>query len=243
MQVSPRLFDPNTAEINQKLGLTASVESNHAGAEDATNNTKKKGCCAGCKNVNINNLLNILGYVLSLVTSYLGGVAGWFGGVSNAELSSKYQTLITPSAAYFGYIWAIIFLFEGFFAVAQLLPRFKDQPLVEKGIGWVYFMACCAQSAWAITFGYEMMISAFVAMFALLVTLLLILTRQWNVIAKEDKKKNTTSKLGESSDAMEEVTEDLTARPPRLPYWVLRFPFAVHAGWIGEYLLINLFHA
>ena len=96
----------------------------------------------------INNALNLLGYLLALSTSYLGGVAGWFGGKSNLELSSQYQTLLTPAASYFGYIWAAIFLFEGFFAVAQLLPKFKRQPLVQRGIGQVYFLACCAQSAW-----------------------------------------------------------------------------------------------
>ncbi|KAL7529840.1 hypothetical protein ACHAXR_003188, partial [Thalassiosira sp. AJA248-18] len=181
--------------------------------------------------VNINNLLNILGYLLSLVTSYLGGVAGWFGGVSNVELSSKYQTLITPSAAYFGYIWPVIFLTEGIFAVAQLLPKYREQPLVQKGLGSVYFMACAAQTAWTIAFGYEMMISALVAMFALLVFLLLILRRQWAVVGEEEKKTSTSVRLGETE--LEEAEEDLAAKPPRLPYWLLRFPFPVHAAWIA----------
>lgn len=185
----------------------------------------------GGSKANITNLLTILGYFLSLGTSYLGGVAGWFGGVSNAELSSRYQTLITPSAAYFGYIWAVIFLSEGFFAVAQLLPKYREHPLVQGGVGSVYCLACIAQTAWAITFGYEIMIAAFVAMFLLLVALLTILKRQWDVVAEEERKTSASMSLGETT--LEEMDNDMTARFPRVPYWLLRFPFAVHAGWIA----------
>lgn len=177
------------------------------------------------------NLLNLLGYLLALTASYLGGVGGWFGGISNSELNSKYQTLITPSAAYFGYIWATIFIFQGFFAVAQLLPKFRGEPLVQKGVGYVYFLACSAQTAWTITFGYEMMTAALVAIVVLLMTLLTILNRQWKVVIEEKRKSATSATLGET--AVEELKYDSTASPPRLPYWLLRFPFAVYAGWIA----------
>ncbi len=33
-------------------------------------------------------------------------------------------------------------------------------------------------------------------------------------------------------DTEEDVAQDIAARPPRLAYWLLRFPFAAHAGWI-----------
>lgn len=195
-------------------------------ATPAGSSSRTKGSKA-----NTNNLLNLLGYLLALTASYLGGVAGWFGGISNSELSSKYQTLITPSAAYFGYIWATIFIFQGFFAVAQLLPKYREEPLVQKGVGSVYFLACSAQTAWTITFGYQMMTAAFVAMVALLVALLTILNRQWKVVVEEKKKTVTSASLGETT--VEELQNDSTASPPRLSYWLLRFPFAVHAGWIA----------
>ena len=208
------------------------VEEDYATSETgaAMNKPNEKSNTRNTK-VGTNNLLNIIGYLVYLVTSYLGGVAGWFGGVSNAELSAQYQTLITPNASYFVYIWGVIFLFEGFFAVAQLLPRFREQPLVQGGIGIWFFLACAAQTAWTITFGYELMIYAFVAMFALLVALLNILRKQWNVVSEEEKKTNTAVRLGEIY--IEEAQNDNTAKPPRLGYWLLRFPFAVHAGWIS----------
>jgi hypothetical protein len=181
--------------------------------------------------LNVYNLTNLIGYLISLGTSYLGGVAGWFGGMSNAELSSKYQTLITPSATYFGYIWAIIFLFEGFFAVAQLLPKFRGHVLIQDGVGPIFCLACVAQTTWAIFFGYELMMAAFLAMLALFVFLLAILRRQWAVITDEEEKMRAMLSTGEIES--EGDVEDFTARPPRLAYWLMRFPFAAHAGWIA----------
>mmetsp|Transcript_8793 Transcript_8793/g.19042 ORF Transcript_8793/g.19042 Transcript_8793/m.19042 type:complete len:350 (+) Transcript_8793:78-1127(+) len=180
---------------------------------------------------NVNNLLNIVGYLLSLVTSYLGGVAGWFGGVPNSEISSKYQTLVTPSSAYFGYIWALIFISQGIFAVAQLLPKYREQPLVQNGLGSIYFLACSAQTAWAITFGYAIMPAAFVAMCVLCAALLNILKRQWDVVFEEENKIATAIRRGDTTE--EELVENSAAPPPSLAYWLLRFPFAVHAGWIA----------
>lgn len=180
---------------------------------------------------NLNNLLNILGYILSLATTYVGGVAGWFGGMPNSELSSTYQTLLTPKASFFGYIWAVIFLTEGFWALAQLLPRYRAQPLVQQGVGSIFFLAVIAQTVWTITFGFELMIPACISMFALLISLLVIVNRQWAVVQAEIKKKSTIMSLAETT--VEEREEDLAAQPPRLSYWLLRFPFAIHAGWIA----------
>ena len=190
---------------------------------------------------NINNALNVLGYVLSLTTSYLGGVAGWFGGASNAELSSKYQTLITPASVYFGYIWGLIFLFQGFFAAAQVLPKYRDHPLVQKGINVFYFIACIAQASWTVCFGYELMIPAFASMVVLLLSLLTILRMQWSVTLEIERKlRRDTATVPGSIASNEADDEELLAQCPRLPYWLLRFPFAVHAGWITPATLLML---
>jgi len=211
------------------MAKVVTVVSPKADQADRTQSYAKTNARAGSK-FNINNALNIIGYISSLATSYLGAIGGWFGGISNAELSSKYQTLITPNAKYFG-IWAAIFLFQGFFVVAQLLPKYRGHPLVQRGVGPVYFFACLAQTAWTITFGYQIMEAAFVSMVVLFLTLLYLLNRQWKVVAEEEKKTRTAIRLGETTE--EEAVEDLTARPPRLSYWLLRFPFAIHSGWIA----------
>ena len=178
---------------------------------------------------NIVNALNLVGFFLSLSASYLGGIAGWFGGNTNDELNSKYKTLITPSDAYYGYIWALIFLFEGFFAVAQLLPAYRRHPLVQRGVGPLFIVACVTQTIWQIFFGYELLLAAATSLFALMVSLLLILSRQYSVIHDEERKRIALIDSGEIS---EEEAVDLTARPPTLSYWLLRFSFALHAGWV-----------
>jgi hypothetical protein len=178
---------------------------------------------------NLNNALNIAGFFLSLSASYLAGVGGWFGGYTNAELNSKYQTLITPSAWYHGYIWALIFLSEGFFAVTQLLPLYRAHPLVQRGIGPIFFLACVAQTAWQIFFGFELLLAASVAIFGLFLSLLAILMRQYTVINDEQHKRITSIEAGE---VVADKAADFTARPSTLSYWLLRFAFALHAGWV-----------
>eukprot|EP00970_Alexandrium_tamarense_P012619 scaffold3010_cov198-Alexandrium_tamarense.AAC.3 len=212
--------------------MSTSTTSQPRNADASTKSASADGRSSRCNSNRIINTLNIFGYLFNLATAYLGGVAGWFGGVSNQELSDKYQTLITPAAIYFGYIWGLIFLFQGFFAAAQILPRFRDHPLVQRGIGYWYFMTCLAQSAWTICFGYEMFITAFVAMAALLLTLLTILNLQWRSIDQEERKKKSDRFLV-ANNAISLDDDDFTASFPSLAYWLLRFPFAIHAGWIA----------
>lgn len=224
--------DPTPLQVEEDYGTTAAIISARQAPTpiDRDNASSTKASVLDT-HANINNFLNILGYIINLVTSYLGGVAGWFGGVTNAELSSKYQTLITPAASCFVYIWGVIFLFEGFFAVGQLLPKYREQPLVQEGVAHWYFLACAAQSAWTILFGYQFMSAAFVSMVALFVCLIVILKLQWAVVADQEKKTSSAVSLGETT--MAEQQNDLTAKPPTVSYWLLRFPFAVHAGWIS----------
>lgn len=211
------MTDDSSADIEKPL---APVEKTAPVDDPTTSETAK---------ANLINALNLVGFFLSLSASYLGGIAGWFGGNTNDELNSKYTTLITPSDAYYRYIWALIFLFEGFFAVAQLLPAYRRHPLVQGGVGPLFIVACVMQTIWQIFFGYELLLAAAMSLFALTVSLLLILGRQYSVIHDEERKRIASIDSGEIS---EEESMDLTARPPTLSYWLLRFSFALHAGWV-----------
>lgn len=178
------------------------------------------------------NIANLLGYALNISVTYFGGVAGVFG-KTTAELSYQYQTLITPSATYFGYIWGLIFLSEGFFVAAQLLPKYKDHPLVQR-VGIWYFFTCVAQAGWTVSFGYEFMITAFVAIVAILLCLMTILNKQWRVIDEHERKDADPWLLANNAvSVFDEDKKENMATPPSCAYWLLRFPFAVHAGWIA----------
>jgi hypothetical protein len=179
------------------------------------------------------NIANLVGYAVNISTSYFGGVAGVFG-KSNVELSYQYQTLITPSASYFGYIWGLIFLSQGFFVAAQLLPKYKDHILVQR-VGFWYFFTCVAQSGWTLSFGFEFMATAFVAMVTILLCLMTIINRQWGAIDEHERSKETDPWLlaNNAVSIFEEEKRENLAPPPSFVYWLLRFPFAVHIGWIA----------
>jgi hypothetical protein len=132
------------------------------------------------------------------------------------------------------YIWGTIFLFEGFFAITQLLPTYRHHLLVQKGIGPFFFLTCISQCIWQILLGYELLFAASIAVIGLFLSLLTIMIRQYNTINDEEKRRivlmNTGEKIDPDNTTM--VVVDYSARSPSLAYWLLRFPFALHAGWV-----------
>jgi len=232
----PPLSSPKTetASIIATNTIPSDSKSSTKSKSSSKSSSKKKKRKKSGPNLNLLNFFNLLGYLTSLLTSYLGANSGCFGGSSTAEISLKYQTLITPSATYVKYIWPLIFLFEGLFAVSQLLPHYRHHILVQEGIGSIFFLACVAQMTWSITFGYELMMASFLSMTALFLFLMTILRRQWTIVAEEMDKIQTLIAAGDIENEKDVAPhEDKTARPPRPAYWLLRFPFAVHAGWIS----------
>ena len=171
--------------------------------------------------------LNTVGYSVSLVVSYLAGLAGWFsGGVPNNEIAAAYQTLITPNTTLVSYTWGVIFLLEGFFVIFQLFRSYREDPLV-RGISYQYFSACLMQAIWGVTFGLEKMVYASIAMSVMLFFLLWVVKAQWSVV---DKQRRTIerSAMGHAieKDAIR-TAKDSEARHP-----LLRLPFSIHAAWI-----------
>merc|ERR1711966_444872 len=136
---------------------------------------------------------------------------GWLGTPNNGELSRKYQTLVTPNSSAFS-IWAVIFLFQGAFAVAQLLPRFRAQAMVLQGTSYWYCVVSALQIGWTIAFAYEVIALSLVFMLLLWSSLIALLYTQYY------------------------ATSDGTL----WEFWLLRFPFSVHAGWITAASALNV---
>jgi translocator protein len=157
------------------------------------------------------NILNVLAYIANAVVTYGIGVAGLGGTPTNAELSQKYQTLVTPIGAVFS-IWAIIFISQFIFAIAQLLGPYRQDPLVTKGVGRYYIGACLAQVGWTLAFTYEVIWLSLIFMLSILFFLVSIVVTQYK-------------------------TQEKTAN---LDYWLLKFPFAIHCGWIIAASFVNL---
>ena len=162
--------------------------------------------------LNFKNYLNLIAYILNITLVYGVGNAGWLGTPDNGELSRKYQTIVTPASMAFS-IWAVIFLAQGAWAVLQLLPRFRAHPMVQDdGVWYWYSSMTVMQIGWLIAALCELVPLSLALMLAILGSLNAILYSQY--YAKSD---------GSLSE-----------------FWALRFPFAVHAGWITAATALNV---
>ena len=155
------------------------------------------------------NYANVLAFLLNCAITF--GADTVLQLPNNAILSLKYQTLITPAPYAFA-IWGIIFTSQLVWTLAQFwVPRYRTNDLVVKGVGYNYVYVCVAQSMWTFCFGYERMMLSLIAMLAILLPLVRIVTKMRTM---------TTTTLGQ--------------------YWLFQFPFELHAGWIMAATLVNV---
>lgn len=111
----------------------------------------------------------VLGLVFILVMNYLSNTIP-FGGMTNADVSAAYPTLITPAGYAFA-IWGLIYLTLSVFAVFQLL---KGRNTRFYNLIWPYFMVnALANGLWLLAFQNEMLGASVVIMAVLLITLIM----------------------------------------------------------------------
>lgn len=157
------------------------------------------------------NVLNVLGFVLNLVFTYGFGTAGWAQRPTNAELSQKYATLITPGPTAFA-IWSVIFFVQALWVVWQCVrPSQRHHMAVVQAVGYRYAVVCVLQVAWTLSFTWEVEWLALVWMLMLLTTLWWILFRIHYQVEKKWK-----------------------------GYFVWQFPFSLHGGWILVASVVNI---
>jgi hypothetical protein len=120
---------------------------------------------------NTYNLCNFLAYIVNVFVTFAIGTFGLFGQPNNSELSDKYQTIVTPFGTSFS-IWGLIFIWQAFWVVWQLLPTQRNSEGVLRA--WYYYpLMTFFQAGWTISFSYEAMWIAAVCMYAILLTLIL----------------------------------------------------------------------
>jgi len=159
------------------------------------------------------NILNAVAYVANI--GLVMGVPSLFNLPDNAELSDKYQTIVTPAGWAFA-IWGVIFTFQAIWATLQLvLPNFRVNPLVLEGVGWRYIAVCAVQVGWTFSFALEQMVMSMFWMLAILYFLFRIYQEQNKVLEE----------FGHESFSAN--------------FWLLRFPFTLHLGWIVAATLVN----
>ncbi|KAL9180582.1 hypothetical protein ACHAXT_011035 [Thalassiosira profunda] len=155
--------------------------------------------------------INLVSYVANITLVYGVGNAGWLGTPDNGELSDKYQSLVTPNSGAF-LIWAVIFLAQGLFALLQFLPRFRASPMLLKGVNYWYPVVAATQIGWTFAFAYEVIWLSLTFMLLIWASLIGLLYAQY---------------FTESDTSIWE-------------FWALRFPFAIHAGWITAASALNV---
>lgn len=114
------------------------------------------------------NWCNLIAYSVNCGVTYTS-LTGIFG-ETNGDLSQKYQTLVTPAGFAFS-IWGPIFVGEGVFTVAQLLPRVRTSEVVQAVTPW-WVAACLFQVLWTICFAQEVIPLSLACMLAILLSLL-----------------------------------------------------------------------
>lgn len=153
------------------------------------------------------NIANAVAYVFNTGATYLLGISGLFP--TNAELSEKYQSIVTPAAYAFA-IWSIIFLSQLIWTVCQLLPAYRTRDAVIDGVGYKYVFVCISQALWSLAFSLEEISLSLLAMVSILIPLVWIVARS------------------------KQVPVETTGL-----YFLLEFPFEIHAGWIWAATLVN----
>jgi len=128
----------------------------------------------------------------------------------NGTISEQYQTIITPTGFTFA-IWGIIFVSQLIFTIVQMLPQYRAEDIVQSGVGTMYFHACIAQSVWTFVFGYKIFWLSTVVMFMILASL-------WSIVVQQGE-------IGPVSVGY---------------FWLFKFPFEIHCGWIFAAFLLNV---
>jgi hypothetical protein len=118
---------------------------------------------------------------------------------------------VTPKGTAFS-IWGVIFLMQAVYCILQLLPRFRGKAMVQNGVGYYYILTCIFQVCWTLAFAYEVIWLSLIFMFLIWGSLITLLYSQYFV---------------ESEGTLVE-------------FWLLRFPFAIHCGWLTAASALNV---
>ena len=182
------------------------------------------------------NVVNAVAYLVNVIVVFGTQYSDRFP--SNADQSEKYQTLLSPAAYAFS-IWGVIFPAQAIWTVTQLLPEYRSQELVVKGVGYNYALVCAAQAAWSILFAKDEVTWSLIAMLSILLPLIKIV---WTLSQIDDSTTPPTATLPTSVEGETHVQQDSNSSSMASKFrdnLLFRFPFEIHAAWITAATLVN----
>ena len=156
------------------------------------------------------SITNALAYGLNALQMFGYGPfsSGFSSDQNNASVSQKYQTIITPNDIAFS-IWGLIFLAQSICVSSTLVSeRQMTHPLIVKGVSFWYPAVCILQTAWSLAFAYEKIPLSAALMGCILLGLVLITVRQYNVV----------------TNILERETNEIDTHLTWNDYWLLQLP-------------------
>lgn len=157
----------------------------------------------------LRQVLVVFSIISMIGMNYLSNVRA-FAETTNADVSRKYQTLITPAGYAFA-IWGVIFLGLLAFAVFQALPSQRENPRFRAAGPWVILNTLC-NAIWSPIFNNQQIGLALVVILVMFVSLLLVMDRLR--VGREMVRKRET--------------------------WLARVPFSIYFGWLTVATVLNV---
>lgn len=154
--------------------------------------------------------INVVAFAVMIVVNGLAGSTTLLGGVTSADVSDMYSTLITPAGFTFA-IWGVIYTLLLLFTVYQLLPRNRDKPFLQQ-IGLLFALSSACNVCWLFLWHYDYITYSLVLMLALLASLILIYLRLG---------------IGKTAVSVKEMA-------------FVHLPFSVYLGWISIATIANV---
>jgi translocator protein len=170
--------------------------------------------------------VNLVAYIANVVVVYGIGATGWSNLPTNAEISEKYSTLVTPVGWAFS-IWGIIFMMQLLWVLQQFYGYLPENHVVAIiTVRCNYVLVVIAQIAWTFCFANELLEISLCMMILILYNLSVI------VIALGRLEPPSPATMSLNSRSRPCFTHTVT-------YFLTEFPFAVHFGWILAATIVN----
>jgi translocator protein len=154
--------------------------------------------------------INIVAFILTVVVNGLAGSTTVLGGVTSADVSDMYPTLVTPAGFTFS-IWGVIYTLLLLFVVYQALPKNRDKPFLSQ-VGVLFGLSSVCNVCWLFLWHYDLITYSLVLMLALLASLILIYRRL---------------DIGRAAVSLKEMA-------------LVNLPFSVYLGWISIATIANV---
>ncbi len=154
--------------------------------------------------------VNIVAYIVTLIVNGLAGSTTIIGGVTSADVSDSYPTLVTPAGFTFA-IWGIIYTLLALFVIYQALPKNKEKPFLGQ-VSSFFGLSSIFNVLWLVLWHYDFVTYSVILMLGLLTSLILVYRRL---------------DIGKTAVTIKEMI-------------LVHLPFSVYLGWISIATIANI---